>query len=69
MPPPCGRHKAEAEYDSTDVLDEVGCLPLDFEPGTDWRYSDTGYHLLGLIIERSSGRPYGALLSERIFQP
>jgi CubicO group peptidase (beta-lactamase class C family) len=50
--PPCGRQKAEAEYDATDVIDEVDCLPLEFEPGTDWRYSDTGYHLLGLIIER-----------------
>ena len=67
--PPCGRRKAEADYDANDVLDEVNCLPLDFEPGTDWRYSDTGYHLLGLIIERASGLSYEAFLEREIFRP
>lgn len=67
--PPCGRQKAEADYDANDVLDEVNCLPLDFKPGTDWRYSDTGYHLLGLIIERASGLSYEAFLTRKIFRP
>lgn len=67
--PPCGRLKAEADYDANDVLDEVNCLPLDFEPGTDWRYSDTGYHLLGLIIEQASGHSYEAFLASQIFRP
>jgi CubicO group peptidase (beta-lactamase class C family) len=43
--------------------------PLDFGPGTQIRYSNTGYYLLGLLIERVSGKPYEQFLRERIFQP
>lgn len=44
-------------------------LPLEFEPGSRFRYSNSGYYLLGLIIERSSGMPYENFLRARIFQP
>lgn len=44
-------------------------LPLEFEPGTRWRYSDTGYVLLGFIIRQASGQAYGDLLRERFFIP
>jgi CubicO group peptidase (beta-lactamase class C family) len=43
--------------------------PLDFEPGTAFSYSNSGYILLGLLIERVSGRPYGGYLNEQLFQP
>jgi len=43
--------------------------PLDFEPGTRWSYSNTGFVLLGRIVERASGRPLGAFLKDRIFSP
>src|SRR5215831_15619810 len=43
--------------------------PLDFPPGTEFLYSNSGYYLLGLIIERVSGQPYGEYLRERIFKP
>ena len=32
--------------------------PMDFPPGAQWHYSNTGYYLLGLIIEKVSGMPY-----------
>lgn len=42
---------------------------LDFEPGTKWSYSNTGYILLGRVVEKVSGEKLGAFLSRRIFQP
>ena len=43
----------------------------DFEPGAEgrWNYSNTGYILLGLIIEKASGKSYGENLVTRIFEP
>ena len=68
--PPCGPStKAEANYTQLDVIAEVSCLPLDFKPGTNWSYSDTGYFVLGLLIERVSGLSYGQYLHKRIFKP
>jgi CubicO group peptidase (beta-lactamase class C family) len=42
---------------------------LYFHPGSDYRYSNSGYSLLALIVERASGRTFAAFLRERIFQP
>ena len=44
-------------------------LPLTFEPGSEWRYSSSGYYLLGLMIEKVSGLTYGEYMRERIFRP
>lgn len=43
--------------------------PMDFAPGTGWYYSNTGYFLASLIVERLEGRPLGQVLDERIFRP
>lgn len=43
--------------------------PMDFEPGTGWYYSNTGYFLLSMIVERIEGRPLGRVLAARIFEP
>lgn len=47
----------------------VANLPLDFEPGTAYRYSNTGYILLGMLIEKVTAQPYPAFLQTRFFDP
>lgn len=42
--------------------------PLDFEPGTFWHYSNSGYVLLGYIIEQVSGMEYADYLDQKILQ-
>lgn len=44
-------------------------LPLEFEPGSKWNYSNSGYVLLGYLIERVSGQSYARFLHENIFAP
>jgi N-acyl-D-amino-acid deacylase len=43
--------------------------PLDFDPGTQSRYSNFGYNVLGLIIERVTGLPYGRAMREVTIVP
>jgi CubicO group peptidase (beta-lactamase class C family) len=43
--------------------------PLDFEPGSKFAYSNSNFEVLGAVIEKVSGRKYGDLLRERIFDP
>lgn len=42
---------------------------LTFEPGTAWAYSNSGYLLMGVIIERLEGRPLAEVYRDRLFQP
>ena len=44
-------------------------LPPSFEPGEQMRYSNTGFALLGQLVERVSGRPYAAFVRERVLVP
>lgn len=41
----------------------------DFTPGTDWKYSNTGYIVLGLALEAATGKSLAELYQERIFTP
>lgn len=42
---------------------------LNFDPGSDWLYSNTGYFLLSVIVKRASGQPLREFAAENIFQP
>lgn len=52
-----------------EVIDFFKNEPLEFEPGTKWSYSNSGYILLGYIIEKVSGLAYSQYLEENIFKP
>lgn len=47
----------------------IGEQPLEFQPGESWKYSNTGFNLLGFILENISGKSYWQFLRERILQP
>jgi D-alanyl-D-alanine carboxypeptidase len=51
------------------ILDVWGKRPLDFDPGTQWQYSNTNYVIAGRIVEQVSGMPLIDLLKKRIFVP
>jgi CubicO group peptidase (beta-lactamase class C family) len=59
------------ERDSTTawVFEQLSEFRLDFAPGERWQYFDQGYRLLGMIIEKQSGKRYREFVRERIFQP
>lgn len=42
--------------------------PLDFSPGTKWNYSNSGYFLLGVIVEKASGKKFADYLTENILK-
>lgn len=57
------------DYTEPELLKIVGGIPLAYEPGTKWSYSNLGYLTLGIMIHRVTGEFYGDFLHERIFRP
>jgi D-alanyl-D-alanine carboxypeptidase len=51
------------------IIDEWAQRPLDFEPGTDWQYSNTGYVLAGAVVEKVSGETLFMFLERHVFAP
>src|SRR5207253_10781520 len=51
------------------LIDEYAIGKLDFEPRTRWSYSNTGYIILGRLIEKVTGEPYENFLQKRILKP
>ena len=56
-------------YTPTDFIKVFRDLPLEFEPGAKFVYNNSGYFLLGVIIEKVKGKTYAQALEERIFKP
>jgi len=48
---------------------EIGKQPMEFQPGESFKYCNTGFNLLGLIIENTSRQKYWEFIAKRIFQP
>ena len=51
------------------IVDEWVRRPLDFEPGTDWQYSNTGYVAAAAVVEKVSGVPLFEFLRRHVFEP
>lgn len=51
------------------MIDSFKNDPLEFDPGTRYAYSNSGYFLLGAIIEKVSGMSYAKFVEQRIFVP
>ncbi len=56
-------------YSRQQMVDFFDSLPLNFEPGSKWNYTNSGYYLLGLVIEAVSGMDYYDYLQANIFDP
>lgn len=61
--------KLSGDVSLIDVIDFFKNLPMRFTPGTKWEYSNSGYLLLGYIIEKITGRSYPEYLEEYFFKP
>jgi D-alanyl-D-alanine carboxypeptidase len=60
----CSRHLTAPQF-----VEAIGKYPLDFEPGAKFSYCNSGYNLLGFVVEKISGKPYWQVIQERIFNP
>jgi len=58
------RHLTQEQF-----IRAIGELPVEFQPGESWKYCNTGFNLLGYIIENVSHRSYWDFMNDRIFRP
>lgn len=56
-------------YKVDDFVKKYASGDLEFEPGSKYAYNNSGYFLLGAIVERVTGKPYEQVLKENIFDP
>jgi CubicO group peptidase (beta-lactamase class C family) len=57
------------EYSDAELIDVLHSLPLDFAPGSRWKYNNSGYILAGIIVTRVTGMFYGDFLAREVFRP
>jgi CubicO group peptidase (beta-lactamase class C family) len=57
------------DYSEEALLEIMMKLPLQFEPGTQWSYSNSGYLILGILTSRLAGKHWSEFQAERIFAP
>lgn len=60
---------ARKEYTEQGVVDLFRSKPLVFKPGTRWQYSNSGYYVLSLVIEKVTGKSYGEAVQEILLKP
>lgn len=57
------------DFTEDELARRVAALPIEAAPGAKWDYRNTNYLLLGILIHRVTGMPYGDFLARRIFEP
>jgi CubicO group peptidase (beta-lactamase class C family) len=57
------------DFSPKELVNAFKDLPLEFEPDTKYKYSNSGYALLGYIIEKISGKDYQTYINENILRP
>ena len=67
--PEATNEEARAAKKLEDLIPAYTNKPMQFEPGSQWKYCQSGINTLGRIIEVVSGRPYETFLAKRLFQP
>lgn len=63
------RAKTRLDMTTEEVISVFKDLPLEFSPNESYAYSNSGYFLLGYIIEQVSGQTYAAFIRQHIFDP
>ncbi len=63
------RSQSQRKFTVPQMLDYFKNDPLEFAPGTKYAYNNSGYYLLGAIVEKISGQTYAEFLEQRIFVP
>lgn len=61
--------KIREDLSVSEMIDEWDDMDLEFEPGTQWKYNNSGYFMLGAVIEAASGMSYGDFIEKKIFAP
>jgi D-alanyl-D-alanine carboxypeptidase len=56
-------------YSKANMLESAKALPLLSKPGTKWKYSDQGYFLAGVALEKATGQNFDTLMINRFFKP
>ena len=65
-----GRPTGRAVHTVDEILELVGRMKeLNFKPGDEFLYNNTGYTLLGVVVARASGKSLDAFCQERLFKP
>jgi CubicO group peptidase (beta-lactamase class C family) len=67
--PMFGQEWSKIPFTPTEFIKNFWDLPLEFEPGSRFAYDNSGYFLLGVIIEKVTGKPYAQVLRENILDP
>jgi CubicO group peptidase (beta-lactamase class C family) len=57
------------EWSDEQVLKAAAEAPVRVPPGEQWEYNSIGYHLLGTVVRRHTGKPWQEFLAERLFRP